>query len=132
MPGHLKFDGSRRLLHGHERSARARCVAAQAMERERAVLEKHRVRRVRLRERAGVDHDQGVRKVARDALDPRPMRVARNDDPRCRQMAMREPGGEAQRWESIKLTLNVIYFSLTGTYKKDAIHQPFIEMKLGS
>jgi hypothetical protein len=43
-----------------------------------------------------------------------------------------EPGGEAQRWESFKLTVNVIYFSLTGTYKKDAIHQPFIEMKLGS
>lgn len=43
-----------------------------------------------------------------------------------------EPGGEAQRWESFKLTVNVIFFSLTGTYKKDAIHQPFIEMKLGS
>lgn len=42
-----------------------------------------------------------------------------------------EPGGESQRWEALKLTLNVIYFSLTGTYKKDAIHQPFIEMKLG-
>lgn len=43
-----------------------------------------------------------------------------------------EPGGETQRWEAFKLTINVIYFSLTGTYKKDAIHQPFIEMKLGS
>lgn len=43
-----------------------------------------------------------------------------------------EPGGEAQRWEAFKLTVNIIYFSLTGTYKKDAIHQPFIEMKLGS
>jgi hypothetical protein len=43
-----------------------------------------------------------------------------------------EPGGEPQRWESFKLTINLIYFSLTGTYKKDAIHQPFIEMKLGS
>jgi hypothetical protein len=42
-----------------------------------------------------------------------------------------EPGGEAQRWESFKLALNVVYFSLTGTYKKDAIHQPFIEKKLG-
>lgn len=41
-----------------------------------------------------------------------------------------EPGGEAQRWESFKLTINVIFFSLTGTYKKDAIHQPFIERKL--
>jgi hypothetical protein len=43
-----------------------------------------------------------------------------------------EPGGEPQRWESFKLTINIIYFSLTGTYKKDAVHQPFIEMKLGS
>jgi hypothetical protein len=43
-----------------------------------------------------------------------------------------EPGGEPQRWESFKLTVNVVYFSLTGTYKKDAIHQPFIEMKLGT
>jgi len=42
-----------------------------------------------------------------------------------------EPGGEKQRWESFKLTLNVIYFSLTGTYKRDAVHQPFIERKLG-
>ncbi len=42
-----------------------------------------------------------------------------------------EPGGEPQRWEAFKLTLNVVYFSLTGTYKKDAIHQPFIERKLG-
>lgn len=41
-----------------------------------------------------------------------------------------EPGGESQRWESFKLTLNLIYFSLTGTYKKDAVHQPFIEKKL--
>ncbi len=43
-----------------------------------------------------------------------------------------EPGGEPQRWEALKLTINIIYFSLTGTYKKDAIHQPFIEKKLGS
>jgi len=41
-----------------------------------------------------------------------------------------EPGGEAQRWETFKLTINLIYFSITGTYKKDAIHQPFIEKKL--
>ncbi|MFN0117326.1 MAG: DUF4159 domain-containing protein [Elusimicrobiota bacterium] len=42
------------------------------------------------------------------------------------------PGGEFQRWESLKLTINLIYFSLTGTYKRDAIHQPFIERKLGT
>lgn len=43
-----------------------------------------------------------------------------------------EPSGEPQRWEAFKLTINLIYFSLTGTYKRDAVHQPFIEMKLGS
>lgn len=42
-----------------------------------------------------------------------------------------EPGGEAQRWEAFKLMVNIVYFSITGTYKKDAIHQPFIERKLG-
>jgi len=42
-----------------------------------------------------------------------------------------EPGGEPQRWEAFKLTLDLIYFSLTGTYKRDAVHQPFIERKLG-
>jgi hypothetical protein len=42
-----------------------------------------------------------------------------------------EPGGEPQRWESFKLTINIIYFSLTGTYKRDAIHKPFIEKKFG-
>jgi hypothetical protein len=41
-----------------------------------------------------------------------------------------EPGGEAQRWDAFKITINIIYFSLTGTYKKDAIHQPFLERKL--
>jgi hypothetical protein len=41
-----------------------------------------------------------------------------------------EPGGEPQRLEAFKLTVNLIVFSLTGTYKTDAIHQPFIEQKL--
>lgn len=41
-----------------------------------------------------------------------------------------EPGGETQRLESMKLLLNVVLFSLTGTYKTDAIHQPFLEQKL--
>ncbi len=40
-----------------------------------------------------------------------------------------EPGGENQRYESWKLMVNVILFSLTGTYKTDAIHQPFLERK---
>lgn len=40
------------------------------------------------------------------------------------------PGGEKQRFEAQKLTINLIVFSLTGTYKTDAIHRPFIERKL--
>jgi hypothetical protein len=40
------------------------------------------------------------------------------------------PGGEEQRVESIKLTANVIMYALTGTYKTDAIHIPYILMKL--
>jgi hypothetical protein len=41
-----------------------------------------------------------------------------------------EPGGELQRAESHKLMVNLVVFSLTGTYKTDAIHQPFLERKL--
>lgn len=40
------------------------------------------------------------------------------------------PGGELQRLEAMKLFLNVIIYSLTGTYKRDAIHQPYIQQKL--
>lgn len=40
------------------------------------------------------------------------------------------PGGEAQRWESQKLMINIILYSVTGTYKTDPIHTPFIEDKL--
>ena len=40
------------------------------------------------------------------------------------------PGRERQRWESHKLTINFILYSLTGTYKSDAVHQPFIERKI--
>ncbi|OGR84746.1 MAG: hypothetical protein A2901_01310 [Elusimicrobia bacterium RIFCSPLOWO2_01_FULL_54_10] len=40
------------------------------------------------------------------------------------------PGGEAQRWESQKLMMNIIVYSVTGTYKTDTIHTPFIEDKL--
>jgi len=40
------------------------------------------------------------------------------------------PGKDRQRWESHKLTINLIMYSLTGTYKSDAVHQPFIERKL--
>ncbi|MFQ5866643.1 MAG: DUF4159 domain-containing protein [bacterium] len=40
------------------------------------------------------------------------------------------PGGELQRLEAMKLFLNIIIYSLTGTYKRDAIHQPYIQKKL--
>lgn len=40
------------------------------------------------------------------------------------------PGGEQQRFNSQKLLLNIIMYSLCGTYKMDKVHQPFIEQKL--
>jgi len=41
-----------------------------------------------------------------------------------------EPGKQAQRWESEKCMINIILYSLTGSYKTDKIHIPFIEEKL--
>ncbi|HVC09341.1 MAG TPA: DUF4159 domain-containing protein [Elusimicrobiota bacterium] len=40
------------------------------------------------------------------------------------------PGGEPQREMAQRLTLNLVMFSLTGTYKNDAVHQPYILMKM--
>ena len=40
------------------------------------------------------------------------------------------PGGEVQRMNGKKLTLNLIMYSLTGSYKMDAVHQPYIMQKL--
>ncbi len=40
------------------------------------------------------------------------------------------PLGEQQRFNSQKLFLNIIMYSLCGTYKMDKVHQPFIEQKL--
>lgn len=42
-----------------------------------------------------------------------------------------EPGGEIQREASARLFVNIVLFSVTGTYKTDAVHQPFIRQKLG-
>ncbi|MFH1957682.1 MAG: DUF4159 domain-containing protein [bacterium] len=42
------------------------------------------------------------------------------------------PGGEPQRMEAVKLTVNLIMYSLTGSYKQDIIHKEFIERKLKS
>lgn len=52
-------------------------------------------------------------------------------DPLGRPLYACEPGGETQRQEAMRGTLNILLFSVTGTYKTDAIHQPFIERKLG-
>ncbi|MFA6317791.1 MAG: DUF4159 domain-containing protein [Elusimicrobiota bacterium] len=43
------------------------------------------------------------------------------------------PGGEAQRHNTRKLTLNILMYSLTGSYKADAVHQPYLleKMRLG-
>jgi hypothetical protein len=40
------------------------------------------------------------------------------------------PGGEPQRWNAQKLTVNLIIYSVTGNYKTDMIHHPFIEEKM--
>jgi hypothetical protein len=43
------------------------------------------------------------------------------------------PGGEAQRHNARKLTLDILMYSLTGSYKADAVHQPYLlqKMRLG-
>lgn len=40
------------------------------------------------------------------------------------------PGGEAQRMDARKLTLNIVMYALTGNYKADAVHQPFLLEKM--
>src|SRR3990170_2632337 len=39
------------------------------------------------------------------------------------------PGGETQREFAFRLGLNIIMYSLTGNYKKDQIHTPFIKRR---
>jgi Domain of unknown function (DUF4159) len=41
------------------------------------------------------------------------------------------PGGELQRFQSFMLGVNIVMYSLTENYKKDKIHIPFINRKLG-
>ncbi|MBI3549831.1 MAG: DUF4159 domain-containing protein [Elusimicrobia bacterium] len=43
------------------------------------------------------------------------------------------PGGEQQRMTARKMTLNIVMYALTGSYKSDAVHQPFLleKMRLG-
>lgn len=40
------------------------------------------------------------------------------------------PGGQTQRFEAQKLTQNILLYSVTGTYKSDAIHQQYLNRKL--
>ncbi len=42
------------------------------------------------------------------------------------------PGGEAQRLAARKLTLNIVMYALTGNYKSDAVHQPYLLQKMRS
>jgi len=39
------------------------------------------------------------------------------------------PGGEAQRERAIRLGINIIMYALTGNYKKDQVHTPFIKRR---
>jgi hypothetical protein len=39
------------------------------------------------------------------------------------------PGGEAQRSAAFRLGINLIVYSLTGDYKKDLVHHPFIKRR---
>jgi hypothetical protein len=41
------------------------------------------------------------------------------------------PGGETQRFQSFMLGVNLVMYALTENYKKDKIHIPFINRKLG-
>jgi len=40
------------------------------------------------------------------------------------------PGGEIQRAMAFKTGINIIVYSLTGDYKKDVVHHPFIQRRL--
>lgn len=42
-----------------------------------------------------------------------------------------QPDGEPQRAEAQHLLMNLVMYSLTGTYKTDAIHQEFLKRRLG-
>ncbi|MEM7009060.1 MAG: DUF4159 domain-containing protein [Thermodesulfobacteriota bacterium] len=39
------------------------------------------------------------------------------------------PGGEAQRERAFRLGINMILYALTGNYKKDQVHTPFIKRR---
>lgn len=39
------------------------------------------------------------------------------------------PGGEAQRERAVRLGINMVLYALTGNYKKDQVHTPFIKRR---
>jgi hypothetical protein len=39
------------------------------------------------------------------------------------------PGGEAQRERAVRVGINMIMYALTGNYKKDQVHTPFIKRR---
>lgn len=39
------------------------------------------------------------------------------------------PGDYEQRKEAMKLLLNILVYAITGTYKEDVIHQPYLEQR---
>ena len=43
-----------------------------------------------------------------------------------------QPGGEAQRHNARKLAMNILMYALTGSYKADAVHQPYLLQKMRS
>lgn len=51
-------------------------------------------------------------------------------DPVGRPLHACVPGGEPQRVAARKMLINAVMYSVTGTYKTDAVHQPFIEKKI--
>ena len=53
-------------------------------------------------------------------------------DPLGRPLLPCLPGGEPQRHNARKLTLNILMYALTGSYKSDAVHQPYLLQKIRS
>lgn len=41
------------------------------------------------------------------------------------------PGGEAQRFDALKLGVNMVLYALTVNYKQDKIHLPFLRRRMG-
>ena len=51
-------------------------------------------------------------------------------DPLGKPLYLCAPGGEQQRLEARRLAINIILYALTGNYKSDAVHQPYLMRKM--